>query len=161
MRLVRASRSRTAGEPAQPGFASRPLAQRAGALYAAALAQAQLRDLPKAQALATQLALAAAAVGGRLATRALGQRVGCPHGAAGAIGVDGAAVGTDAAAHLRLDGHRHCRRAGEQCGKQEPGRRARHRRSLAGDADADQPAPHRVQPRRASTVCVGRARLSV
>ena len=47
-----------AGEPAQPGFASRPLAQRAGALYAAALAQAQLRDLPKAQALATQLALA-------------------------------------------------------------------------------------------------------
>ncbi|MDO5691410.1 MAG: M48 family metalloprotease [Pseudomonadota bacterium] len=49
-----------ADEPAQPGFASRPLAQRVGALYAAALAQAQLRDLPRAQALATQLALAVA-----------------------------------------------------------------------------------------------------
>ena len=49
-----------AGEPSQPGFADRPLAPRAGALYAAALAQAQLRDLPRAQALATQLALAVA-----------------------------------------------------------------------------------------------------
>lgn len=49
-----------AGEPAQPGFAGLPLARRASALYAAALAQAQLRDLPQAQALATQLAQALA-----------------------------------------------------------------------------------------------------
>jgi predicted Zn-dependent protease len=46
-----------AGEPAQPGFDAQPLPRRAGALYAAAYAQAQLRDLPKAQALAAQLAL--------------------------------------------------------------------------------------------------------
>ncbi|MBS0501870.1 MAG: M48 family metalloprotease [Proteobacteria bacterium] len=45
-----------AGEPAQPGFARQPLAQRAGALYAAALARAELRELPQAQALAGQLA---------------------------------------------------------------------------------------------------------
>ena len=49
-----------AGEPEAPGFAGQPLARRASALYAAALAQAQLRDLPRAQALATQLALAVA-----------------------------------------------------------------------------------------------------
>ena len=49
-----------AGEPTQPGFDSQPLAKRAGALYAAAMAQAQLRDLPKAQALAAQLAHAVA-----------------------------------------------------------------------------------------------------
>ena len=49
-----------AAEPAQPGFDSQPLAKRAGALYAAAMAQAQLRDLPKAQALAAQLAQAVA-----------------------------------------------------------------------------------------------------
>ncbi len=49
-----------AAEPAQPGFASQPLARRGGALYAAALAQAQLRDLPRAQALAAQLAQAVA-----------------------------------------------------------------------------------------------------
>ncbi|MFD2377688.1 M48 family metalloprotease [Ottowia pentelensis] len=35
-----------AGEPAQPDFARQPLAQRAGALYAAALARAELRELP-------------------------------------------------------------------------------------------------------------------
>jgi predicted Zn-dependent protease len=45
-----------AGEPGQPGFAQQPLAHRAGALYAAAMAAAQLRDLPRAQALAAQLA---------------------------------------------------------------------------------------------------------
>ena len=45
-----------AGEPDQPGFASGPLPRRAAALYAAALAQAQLRDLPRAEALAEQLA---------------------------------------------------------------------------------------------------------
>ncbi|MDO5625694.1 MAG: M48 family metalloprotease [Pseudomonadota bacterium] len=50
-----------AGEPAQAGFDDLPLARRAGALYAAALAQAQLRDLPRADALAAQLALAVAA----------------------------------------------------------------------------------------------------
>ncbi|AVO35956.1 peptidase M48 [Ottowia oryzae] len=49
-----------AAEPAQPGFDSQPLPKRAGALYAAAMAQAQLRDLPKAQALAAQLAHAVA-----------------------------------------------------------------------------------------------------
>ena len=49
-----------AGEPAQPGFDSQPLPKRAGALYAAAMAQAQLRDLSKAQALAAQLAQAVA-----------------------------------------------------------------------------------------------------
>ena len=49
-----------AGEPAHPGFDSQPLPKRAGALYAAAMAQAQLRDLPKAQALAAQLAHAVA-----------------------------------------------------------------------------------------------------
>ena len=49
-----------AGEPDQPGFAARPLAARAGALYAAALARAQLRELPRAQALASQLAQAVA-----------------------------------------------------------------------------------------------------
>ena len=49
-----------AGEPAQAGFDSQPLPKRAGALYAAAMAQAQLRDLPKAQALAAQLAHAVA-----------------------------------------------------------------------------------------------------
>lgn len=46
-----------ASEPEGPGFASQPLPRRAGALYAAALAHAQLRDLPRAQSLATQLAL--------------------------------------------------------------------------------------------------------
>ena len=45
-----------AGEPAQPGFVAQPLPRRAAALYAAALAEAQLRDLPKAEALAAQLA---------------------------------------------------------------------------------------------------------
>ncbi|MFT4195783.1 M48 family metalloprotease, partial [Ottowia sp.] len=35
-----------AGEPDQPGFAQQPLGRRAGALYAAALAHAELRDLP-------------------------------------------------------------------------------------------------------------------
>ncbi len=50
-----------AAEPTQPGFDSQPLPKRAGALYAAAMAQAQLRDLPKAQALATQLAQAISA----------------------------------------------------------------------------------------------------
>lgn len=45
-----------AGEPAQPGFRQLPPGRRAGALYAAALAQAELRDLAKAQALAGQLA---------------------------------------------------------------------------------------------------------
>ncbi len=45
-----------ADEPAQPGFATLPLARRAGVLYAAALAQAELRDLPRALALAAQLA---------------------------------------------------------------------------------------------------------
>lgn len=45
-----------ASEPAQSGFASLPLPHRASALYAAALAQAQLRDLPRAQSLAAQLA---------------------------------------------------------------------------------------------------------
>ncbi|MDR2155991.1 MAG: M48 family metalloprotease [Burkholderiaceae bacterium] len=49
-----------AGEPDQRGFAQQPLAQRAGALYAAALANAGLRDLPRAQAQAAQLALAVA-----------------------------------------------------------------------------------------------------
>ena len=44
-----------ADEPGQSGFASQPLARRAGALYAAALAQVELRDLPRAQALAAQL----------------------------------------------------------------------------------------------------------
>ena len=45
-----------AGEHAQPGFGAQPLPRRAAALYAAALAEAQLRDLPKAEALAAQLA---------------------------------------------------------------------------------------------------------
>ncbi len=45
-----------ASEPESPSFDRLPLARRAGALYAAALAQAQLRDLPRAQALATRLA---------------------------------------------------------------------------------------------------------
>ena len=45
-----------AGEPAQPDFARQPLAQRAAALYAAALARAELRELPQAQALAERLA---------------------------------------------------------------------------------------------------------
>ncbi len=49
-----------AAEPEHAGFASQPLARRAGPLYAAALSHAQLRDLPRAQALATQLALAVA-----------------------------------------------------------------------------------------------------
>ncbi|MFT3778584.1 MAG: M48 family metalloprotease [Ottowia sp.] len=49
-----------AGEPEQPGFAQQPPGRRAGALYAAALAHAELRDLPRAQARATQLALAVA-----------------------------------------------------------------------------------------------------
>ena len=49
-----------AGEPEHSGFANQPLARRAGPLYAAALSPAQLRDLPRAQALATQLALAVA-----------------------------------------------------------------------------------------------------
>jgi predicted Zn-dependent protease len=47
-----------AGEPGQPGFDRQPLARRAGALYAAALAHAELRDLPRAQAEAAQLAQA-------------------------------------------------------------------------------------------------------
>jgi predicted Zn-dependent protease len=47
-----------AGEPEQAGFAQRPLAERVGALYAAAMAQAELRNLPRAQALAVQLAQA-------------------------------------------------------------------------------------------------------
>ena len=45
-----------ASEPESPSFDRLPLARRAGVLYAAALAQAQLRDLPRAQALATRLA---------------------------------------------------------------------------------------------------------
>ncbi len=49
-----------AAEPTQSGFDSQPLPRRAGALYAAAMAQAQLRDLPKAQALAAELAQAVA-----------------------------------------------------------------------------------------------------
>ena len=49
-----------AGEPDQPGFAQQPLPRRAGALYAGALAHAELRDLPRAQAQATQLVLAVA-----------------------------------------------------------------------------------------------------
>ena len=44
-------------EPEGVGFSSLPLPRRAGSLYAAALAHAQLRDLPRAQATATQLAL--------------------------------------------------------------------------------------------------------
>ena len=50
-----------AGEPEHAGFAGQSLARRAGALYAAALAQAELRDLPRAQDLAGQLAQAVAA----------------------------------------------------------------------------------------------------
>jgi predicted Zn-dependent protease len=49
-----------ASAPEQPDFARQPLARRAGALYAAALAHAELRDVPRAKALATQLALAVA-----------------------------------------------------------------------------------------------------
>ena len=49
-----------ASEPSHAGFDSQPLPKRAGALYAAAMAQAELRDLPKAQALAAQLAQAVA-----------------------------------------------------------------------------------------------------
>ena len=49
-----------ASEPRQPGFDSQPLPKRAGVLYAAAMAQAQLRDLLQAQALAAQLAQAVA-----------------------------------------------------------------------------------------------------
>ena len=49
-----------ASEPNQSGFASQPLARRAGLLYAAAMAEAELRDLPHAQGRATQLALAVA-----------------------------------------------------------------------------------------------------
>lgn len=44
-----------AGDPDQPGFANQALTQRAPALYAAALGQAELRDLARAQALAGQL----------------------------------------------------------------------------------------------------------
>ena len=47
-----------AAEPEKSGFAQQPLARRVGALYAAAVSEAELRDLPRAQALATQLALA-------------------------------------------------------------------------------------------------------
>jgi predicted Zn-dependent protease len=57
-----------AGEPGQSGFDKQPLARRAGALYAAALAHAELRDLPRAQAEAAQLAQA---IGGD--ARAFGQ----------------------------------------------------------------------------------------
>ncbi|MET4578288.1 putative Zn-dependent protease [Ottowia thiooxydans] len=49
-----------AAEPEGPGFSAQPLPRRVGVLYAAALSHAQLRDLPRAQALATQLALAVA-----------------------------------------------------------------------------------------------------
>lgn len=44
-----------AGEPELAGFAAQPPARRAAVLYAAALAQASLRELPRAQALARQL----------------------------------------------------------------------------------------------------------
>jgi predicted Zn-dependent protease len=47
-----------AGEPEQSAFARQPLARRASALYAAALAHTELRDLPRAQADAAQLAQA-------------------------------------------------------------------------------------------------------
>jgi predicted Zn-dependent protease len=49
-----------ANEPDHPGFDKLPRPRRAAALYAAALAQAQLRDLARAQALAAQLAQAVA-----------------------------------------------------------------------------------------------------
>ncbi|MFD1711439.1 M48 family metalloprotease [Ottowia flava] len=49
-----------ASEPTQARFDSQPLPRRAGVLYAAAMAQADLRDLPRAQALAAQLAQAMA-----------------------------------------------------------------------------------------------------
>lgn len=49
-----------AAEPEQSGFAQRPLADRVGALYAAAMAQAELRHLPRAQALAESLTQAVA-----------------------------------------------------------------------------------------------------
>ena len=49
-----------AAEPQQPGFDRQPAERRAAAVYAAALARAELRDLPHAQALATQLAQAVA-----------------------------------------------------------------------------------------------------
>lgn len=45
-----------AAEPTEAGFAAQPLPRRASVLYAAALAHVQLRDLTRAQALATQLA---------------------------------------------------------------------------------------------------------
>ena len=45
-----------AGEPDQPGFAGQPAPERAAALYAAALSQSQLRDLPRARALAARVA---------------------------------------------------------------------------------------------------------
>ena len=46
-----------AAEPEGAGFSGLPMPRRAASLYGAALAHAQLRDLPRAQALATQLAL--------------------------------------------------------------------------------------------------------
>jgi hypothetical protein len=55
-RARRRRAARLGRRAAQPGFARQPLAQRAGALYAAALARAELRELPQAQALAEQLA---------------------------------------------------------------------------------------------------------
>ena len=72
-----------ASEPDQPGFASQPLARRAGALYAAAMAEAELRDLPRAQGRATQLALAVtgdlrAARQARLLQAELALRAGLP-----------------------------------------------------------------------------------
>jgi len=45
-----------ASAPGQSDFARQPLPRRAAALYAAAMAEAELRDLPRAQALAAQLA---------------------------------------------------------------------------------------------------------
>ena len=44
-----------AGEPEGAGFSAQPLPRRAAALYAAALAHVQLRDLPRAQTAASQL----------------------------------------------------------------------------------------------------------
>ena len=49
-----------AGEPDQPGFDKHASGRRAAALYAAALARAELRELPRAQALAAQVAQAVA-----------------------------------------------------------------------------------------------------
>lgn len=45
-----------AAEPTGSGFSAQPLPRRVGALYGAALAHAQLRDVPRAQALADELA---------------------------------------------------------------------------------------------------------